>query len=200
MVDMSIFADQSFPCVRVMVIAAFFGLGGVAGSSIAQTAVYRCVDGDGTTVFSNVPCADEPEIHVIEESYRSDPANPARPQAPMPSPSERGSARQTMQQEPQMAAPAGPASLPEPMATRCTSQDGRRVYYTLGGCGRSGVSATGTLVTTGEPVIGHVRLADQAEPAPFSDACSWARGKANNTRNSSDERRSARSLMNTVCR
>lgn len=197
---MSLLSSQNFSHVRVFLVLAFFGLGGLSSFSIAQTAVYRCVDDEGTIVFSNVPCADESEIHVIEESYQPDPAHLTRPMVPAAHPSERGPARQATQPDSIASEAAEAKSRPEAMATRCTSQDGRRVYYTLGGCENTGVRATGYVSGTGEPVIGRVRLADRAEPAPYSEACSWARGEANNTRNSSDVRRSARSLMNTVCR
>jgi len=46
------------------------------GVALAQGAVYKCTDGDGSTVFSDTPCAEESEIHVIEESYSPDPNNP----------------------------------------------------------------------------------------------------------------------------
>lgn len=43
--------------------------------ALAQSAVYKCTDEDGATTFSDTPCAEESEIHQIEETYSPDPNN-----------------------------------------------------------------------------------------------------------------------------
>lgn len=45
------------------------------GLALAQGAVYKCTDEDGSTAFSDTPCDQNSEIHAIEESYSPDPNN-----------------------------------------------------------------------------------------------------------------------------
>ena len=163
----------------------------LAQVAAAQSSVYRCVDEDGSVIFSDSPCDDEHQRHTIKESYSPDPNAPVIYSRPQQQPESSPSRPVQLP-----IAPEVPHSTPEPrqeqMATKCTRQDGRRTYYTLGTCGRSAV-----------PIVGGgggvMYMQDRAESAPYSEACSWAQRVANNTRNSSNRRRSARDLARSVC-
>ena len=155
----------------------------------AQSSVYRCVDEDGSVIFSDSPCDDEHERHTIQESYSPDPNAPVIYSQPRRLPESRPS-----RPIDRPIAPEVPQSRleprQEPMATKCTSQDGGRTYYTLGSCGRSAI-----LSDFGDAIY----LQDTSEQVPYSEACSWAQRVANNTRNSSNRRRSARDFARSVC-
>jgi len=178
-----------------LVAAGFIG---ISVKGIAQSSVYKCAGNDGSVVYSDVPCSDNPDKHVIHESYRPDPANPVRV-SPPPTPSRIEAAPRSATARESKAEVETPPVRSQPMATKCSSQDGRKIYYTLSNCGRTSVTAHGHVIGTGELVHGRARLSDTAEPAPYSEACAWARREADNTRNSSTDRRSARALMKTVC-
>lgn len=179
-------------------ITAFIALVICGQVVVAQSSVYRCVDDDGSVTFSDAPCDDERERHHLRPSYEPDPNAPVIRSRPPP--------RAESRPQPPVETPISPTESPpvsetieQPMATKCTSQDGRRVYYRLNSCGRSSVSIDG-VTTTGQPAHGSIRLQDRAEPATYAEACSWAQRRADNTRNSSTVRRSARDFARSVCR
>lgn len=62
---------KTFPRLLLLLLLATFA----HGMALAQGAVYKCTDEDGSIVFSDTPCDEEPEIHAIEESYSPDPSN-----------------------------------------------------------------------------------------------------------------------------
>lgn len=50
---------------------------GCIACAMAQV-VYKCKNDDGSTAFSDKPCAANPEFHVIDEAYKPDPSNPVQ--------------------------------------------------------------------------------------------------------------------------
>lgn len=167
-------------------------------SVVSQTSVYKCIDEEGTTVFSNLPCSEDPEVHAIEEGYRPDPNNPVAPRRPPALPRSQSQDQASDLDQRSSTSSIGQSSPQKRMATKCTSQAGGRIYYTTGGCGRSSEPAS-VNITGGGTGSALVTTQDIASTATYQEACSWAQRRADNTRLSSTQRRSARSLEKQFC-
>jgi len=73
--------DQAAIVLRTILVAKWilFALYFTVLESSAQQTVYRCVEEDGSTTFSDQPCSEDPDVLHIEESH-----NPAPPRQYLP--------------------------------------------------------------------------------------------------------------------
>lgn len=173
----------------ILIIIAF----GFNSPAFAQ--FYKCTLEDGSVIFSDKRCANDAERFEIKEAYKPDPSNlniPTpqvnhqyeRAQNPRPN---YGSNRQTI--------PNPPPVVQEETAIKCTTASGK-TYYSATGCGSSNapiMTPQGPAMTLGKP------FQDRQETSSKAEACAWAKAKSLNGGLSSQERRSARSMMSDVC-
>ena len=69
-------SSSRFFCLAEAIFLTVLSFGFIA-SAMAQV-VYKCTNDDGSIAFSDVPCAANPEFHVIVEAYKPDSSNPVQ--------------------------------------------------------------------------------------------------------------------------
>lgn len=167
-------------------------LSGSYSHAFAQ--VFKCTLDDGSLTFSDKPCDSNGERYEINEAYKPDPSNLNIPQTHIYNQYERtrssnsgtGQNRQTI---------VDTQMTQEETAYKCTTVSGK-IYYSTTGCGSRNapvMTPQGPGMTLGKP------FRDRQETSSNAEACAWATARSNKGGLSSDERRSARATMRSVC-
>lgn len=110
----------SNPGERLLALFVIFAFGaGVATLANAQLTVYKCLEEDGSTTFSDLPCSEAPDVMNIDESHTpSPPRTYAQPQTfSAPTRANAESTQQSRNQEQKT-----------PMSYRCSTSTGE-VWY-----------------------------------------------------------------------
>jgi hypothetical protein len=156
---------------------------------------YKCTLEDGSVVFSDKRCATDAERYEIKEAYKPDPSNLNIPQRQINNQYERAQSPKSSYGNNRQIATDVPPALQDETAHKCTTTSGK-TYYSPTGCGSSNapiMTPQGPAMTLGKP------FHDRQETSSKAEACAWAKAKSLDGSLSSQERRSARSMMPSVC-
>lgn len=155
---------------------------------------YKCQDHQGNVTFSDKACSANAKKHQIKEAYTPDPDSLHTPQQPQ---SYRTYPQHTESYTEGYSLPGEQKhhQSQNQSAYRCTTVGGR-TYYSTTGCRSSNapiMTPHGPAITLGSP------FQDAEQATSRQDACEWAKSRAKKGGLSSDERRSARKMMDEVC-